>query len=390
MDTVVLKFGGSSLSDDKKLNIVSDKIIDFKNNFKNVIVVVSAQGKTTNKLINEALNISKMPNERELDSLLSVGEQISATKLSILLNEKGYNSISLTGWQAGIKTNNVFQNAKIEEIYTKRITDELAFDKIVIVCGFQGFDDFNNITTLGRGGSDTSAVSLAYALDADKCFIFSDVDGVYSADPKIVTSSEKLEKISFDEMQEISDAGAKVLHNRCINVGRQHNLDIIAASTFSDNNGTSIVKTVESSFVKSIVKNDNLTRFTLYKEGSFDRKETYMIYSELLHNNIFLERFRSLIDIEFYVKREDINKVVKILDLFGYNYTISKFVKLSVIGNGIMSDNKYLNIIVDILKENRIEIIDVYVSSIKIELVINEIPDEVIRFLHDTLIVNKK
>ncbi len=206
MNTVILKFGGTSVADNIKLNVVAQKIISLKKEAKNVVVVVSAQGKTTNQLIKEAQELSAIPEEREMDMLLSTGEQITASKLSILLNRKGYPAISLTGWQAGIKTNNIHTSAKIEQIYVKRLEKELEEGKIIVVAGFQGINENQDITTLGRGGSDTTAVALQVALQAEKCYIFSDVDGIYSADPNMITMAKKLDEISFDEMQEIADS----------------------------------------------------------------------------------------------------------------------------------------------------------------------------------------
>ena len=198
MDTIVLKFGGSSVADNIKLNIVADKIIDLYNKNNNIVVVVSAQGKTTDNLLKEAYELSSIPNDRELDVLLSTGEQISISKLSILLNRLGYEAISLTGWQAGIYTNNTNQNAVIENIDTKRIFEELDKRKIVIIAGFQGVNEKLDITTFGRGGSDTTAVSVAAALNAKHCYIFSDVDGVYTTDPNKVTIAKKLETLSYE------------------------------------------------------------------------------------------------------------------------------------------------------------------------------------------------
>ena len=171
-DIIVLKFGGSSVADNLKLNVVAKKIIDLYNKNNKIVVVVSAQGKTTDNLLNQAKELSSLPNERELDTLVSTGEQISMSKLSILLNELGYESISLTGWQAGIYTSNLNQNSKIENIDTTRIEEELEKDKIVIVAGFQGINEKGDITTLGRGGSDTTAVAIAAALKAKHCYIF--------------------------------------------------------------------------------------------------------------------------------------------------------------------------------------------------------------------------
>lgn len=388
LNTVVLKFGGSSVADNKKLNIVAEKIINYKKQNDNVIVVVSAQGKTTNRLINESLELSRIPNDREMDTLLSSGEQVSASKLSILLNKKGYPSISLTGWQAGIKTNDVHGNAKIECIYTGRIERELKSGKIIIVAGFQGVDDNGDITTLGRGGSDTTAVAIASAIKADKCYIFSDVDGIYSADPRIVEGAKKLENISYEEMGEISDAGSKVLHNRCIKIGQEFDTDIIAAGTFEDSEGSRIVKDIEKSKVKSIVKNTNMIRYILKKPGFFDRKETYEIYTEIISNNISLFHFRSNDDIEFYITKDNRNKLEKILETkFGqYKYEDSKKVKLSVIGYGITNDNKCLLKITDLLESEKVEVISIDMSQTKIELFLNDIDDSVVKKLHDILI----
>ena len=266
MDTIVLKFGGSSVADNIKLNIVAGKIIDLYNKNNNIVVVVSAQGKTTDNLLKEAYELSKVPNERELDVLLSTGEQITISKLSILLKSLGYDSISLTGWQAGIFTNNINQNASIENIDTTRILNELKERKIVIVAGFQGIDEKLDITTLGRGGSDTTAVALAAALNAKHCYIFSDVDGVYSADPNKVDKAKKLETISYGEMLEIAEEGAKVLHNRSIEIAEKFKIPIVTKSTFTNAEGTIVQEKIEGSKVKSIVKNDNLILINLKYE----------------------------------------------------------------------------------------------------------------------------
>lgn len=267
MDTiVVLKFGGSSVSDNKKLKIVANKIInEYKKNNK-VIVVLSAQGKTTDRLIEDANELSDNISKRELDVLLSCGEQISISKLSILLNSMGYNTISLTGWQAGIYTNNTNQNAIIERINTNRILEELNMNKIVIVAGFQGINEKLDITTLGRGGSDTTAVAISAALKAKKCYIYSDVDGVYTTDPNKVKDAKKLSNISYDEMLEISSEGAKVLHNRCIEIGDKFNIPIITESTFNNEKGSMISDKIEENSVKSIVKKE-ISRISIIGNG---------------------------------------------------------------------------------------------------------------------------
>ena len=253
MDTVVLKFGGSSVADNIKLNVVAEKIKSFYEENKKVVVVVSAQGKTTDGLIKEAMSLSSVPNERELDVLLSTGEQISMAKVAILLNRLGMPAISLTGWQAGIYTNNTNQDAIIEDIDTSRIEKELEQGKIVIVAGFQGINPNMDITTLGRGGSDTTAVALAAKLKASKCYIFSDVDGVYTADPRQTKVARKINTLSYTEMLDIADEGAKVLHNRCVEVGEKFNVPIIAKSTFNNNEGTIINNKIEGGYVKNTI-----------------------------------------------------------------------------------------------------------------------------------------
>ena len=256
MDTIVLKFGGSSVADNEKLKIVAEKIINLYEKGNNIVVILSAQGKTTDRLINEASELSDKVNDRELDMLLSTGEQVSIAKLSILLEAMGYKSISLTGWQAGIYTNNTNKKAIIENINTSRILKELEERKIVIIAGFQGINENMDITTFGRGGSDTTAVAVASALKAKNCYIFSDVDGVYTTDPNKIEDAKKLSALSYEEMLEISSEGAKVLHNRSIEIGEKYKIPIITKSTFNNKPGTVISDIIEENTIKSIVKKD--------------------------------------------------------------------------------------------------------------------------------------
>ena len=387
MKTVVLKFGGSSVADNEKLEKTTEKIIEFKKD-KNVVVVVSAQGKMTSKLIEEALEISEVPKDREMDMLLSVGEQITAAKLSMLLNKKGYESVSLTGWQAGIETNAMYQNAKINQIHIDRINKELNKNKIVIVTGFQGIDENQNITTLGRGGSDTTAVSLAAALEADKCYIYSDVDGVYTADPRIVKKAKKLDKISYEEMQEITDAGAKVLHNRCIKIGNQFDCDIFAAGTFTQEKGTQICREIEKPGIKSIVKNSNITLIQVKKQGTFEKQEIYDVYTNLLKHNIIVDEFKCDNRLEFNIDKSNENKIEEMFKKYYEDYKIYKknIVKLSIIGYGITGDNKILLKTMEILNKNNIEILYIDLTQSKIEVDVNDIDDSVINLLHEKLI----
>lgn len=242
MEIIVQKYGGSSVADTEKLKIVCTHIIKEVKKGKKVVVVVSAQGKTTDKLIQEEQEITKNPCKREHDMLVSVGEQITIAKLSMLLKESGHDSISYLGWQVPIITDSNFGDANILEVGNEKILNSLASDKIVIVAGFQGIDKEYNITTLGRGGSDTTAIALADRLKAEKCEIFTDVDGVYAEDPNINKNAKKYDKISYDKMLEMANNGAKVLHNKCVKLAKEKNVSIIVKSTFIEESTGTIVE----------------------------------------------------------------------------------------------------------------------------------------------------
>lgn len=318
MDTIVMKFGGSSVADNNRLKLVANKIIDLYDKNNNIVAILSAQGKTTDRLIQEAMELSKNTEDREMDMLLSSGEQISIAKLSILLNEMGYKAISLTGWQAGILTNNTNQNATIKNIDTTRILNELKQRKIVIIAGFQGYNENLDITTLGRGGSDTSAIAIAAALKAKECYIFSDVDGVYTADPNKVEDAKKLTALSYDEMIEISSEGAKVLHNRCAEIGEKFKIPIITKSTFNNKAGTIITDIIEENTIKSVVK-------------------------------------------------KDVSRV-------------------SIVGNGTIRNIDFIKDIINIIDENKLEMLEFNVSDSKISIDFkNVISDDILKKIHEIL-----
>lgn len=241
MNIVVQKFGGSSVANKEKLLNVCNHVIDEYNKNKKLVVVVSAQGKTTDKLVEEEKEISLNPNKREHDVLVSVGEQITIAKLAIYLKELGYDAVSFTGWQIPIITDDIYGNANIININTEKILKELENNKIVVVAGFQGITKTGDITTLGRGGSDTTAVALASYLKAEKLYIYTDVDGVYSEDPNLNPNAKKYDTISYDKMIEMAENGAKVLHAKCVKMAKESNVPIIVKSTFVNNEGT-IVK----------------------------------------------------------------------------------------------------------------------------------------------------
>ena len=393
MDTVVLKFGGSSVADNIKLNIVAKKIKKFYDENKKVVVVVSAQGKTTDSLIKEAMSLSSVPNERELDVLLSSGEQMSMAKLSILLNRIGIDAISLTGWQAGILTNTTNQDAIIEDIDVSRIKKELNAGKIVIVAGFQGINRNMDITTLGRGGSDTTAVALAAKLNASHCYIFSDVDGVYTTDPRKTKIAKKIDTISYTEMLDIADEGAKVLHNRCVEVGEKFNIPIVAKSTFNENSGTLINNKIETGLVKNIVKNDNLQYVHITSNSEYSTNIFNQIYNSFIENELGVKNLvnssEKTIDISFTIPKAKFNKLATLLEekWKELNATYKDITKVSVIGNGIMSNNLILNRTMRIIEEFKLDIISMEINETKIAIIFKEIIlDEFIEKLHKALI----
>ncbi len=238
MSLIVQKFGGTSVADDKCLLNVANIITSTYNEGNNVVVVVSAQGDTTNKLIEKALKLNENPSKREMDMLLSSGEQISSALLAITIEKLGYPVVSLTGWQAGFNTNSNYTNARINKINSERLKKEISERKIVIVAGFQGINMFVDITTLGRGGSDTTAVALAVELKADLCQIYTDVDGVYTTDPRLLNTAKKLDEISYEEMLELASLGAKVLHSRSVELAQKYNVQLEVLSSTKKCSGT--------------------------------------------------------------------------------------------------------------------------------------------------------
>ena len=392
METIVLKFGGSSLADNIKLNIVANKIIDFYNKQNKIIVVVSAQGKTTDGLIKEAKELSYEPDKREMDVLLSTGEQVSISKLAMLLKRLGYNAISLTGWQAGIYTSNTNEEAKIEYINTERIRQELDNDNIVIVAGFQGINDKKDITTLGRGGSDTTAVAIASAIKADHCYIFSDVDGVYSTDPNKITDAKKIEELSYDEMLDLSNEGAKVLHNRCVEIAQKFNVLIETGSTFNNNIGTQINSKIEESSVKSIVKNDNLFLITL-KYENYNATLLNKLYFSLINNDIIptnmINNSVNSFNVSFTIKASDLGKFQELLEneLGGFTSSFTNISRISLVGYGIMNNDDIIKKTLDILSMNSVDIFSVQLEECKLSIMTKEkVNNKLLEQLHHELI----
>ncbi len=242
MSLIVQKFGGSSVADAHHLYNVAKTITSVYSEGHSIVVVVSAQGDTTDNLLKKAYEINKNPSKREMDALLSAGEQMSSSLLAMAIENLGFPVISLSGWQAGFKTNDNYGNAQIENITTTRIKKELENKNIVVLAGFQGFDEKNNITTLGRGGSDTSAIAVAAALEADRCKIYTDVDGVYTSDPKIVPSAKKIKEISYDEMYEFSYRGAQVMNDKSILTAKKYGVAVEVMSSMLNKTKGTIIK----------------------------------------------------------------------------------------------------------------------------------------------------
>ncbi|NMA07262.1 MAG: aspartate kinase, partial [Ruminococcaceae bacterium] len=260
MALLVMKFGGSSVCDTERIFSVASIIKSAFDEGNQVVVVVSAIGDTTDDLIEMAMSIDKRPSKREMDMLMSTGEQVSASLLAMAINKIGGRAKSLTGWQAGVVTDTTFSSARIGGVNERRLMSELGENNIIVVTGFQGITRTDEITTLGRGGSDTSAVAIAAALRADRCIIYTDVDGIYTADPRKVKTAVLLDEISYDEMLELSTLGAQVMHNRSIELAKKYNIDLEVRSNTGEKPGTKIMEvvSVEGMIVKGVAKDENI------------------------------------------------------------------------------------------------------------------------------------
>ena len=384
MEVIVQKFGGSSVANTEKLEMVSEKIIGEIKKGNQVVVVVSAQGKTTDKLILEEAEITKNPDKREHDVLVSTGEQVTIAKLAMLLIDKKYKAVSLTGWQIPIITNSEFANARIRYIHTDTIEEYLNSGNIVIVAGFQGVDESGNITTFGRGGSDTTAVALAASLKAERCDIFTDVDGVYSTDPRIVSDVRKLKTISYDEMLELSSMGAKVLHNRCVEIGKKYGVPIYVKSTFEKNSiGTLVTnKNLEDLVISGVAKDDYISKITII---GLDNKigKTYELFKVLSDNkinvDIIVQSFGEYItkDIAFTVKMNDLEKTLEVLketkEKIGFKEIIhsENLSKVSIVGVGIANKPGVAVDMFEALYQNNINMHMISTSEIKISVLVD-------------------
>ena len=402
MKLIVQKFGGTSVANTSSLKIVAERIIDRKKQGYEVVVVPSAMGSSTDELIDLANELSEKPTPREMDMLLSAGERITMSLLSMHLNSLGHSSFSLTGSQAGIITTSRHGKAEIEEISGERVREGIERGDIVIVAGFQGFNrDTREITTLGRGGSDATAVALAAALGAEKCEIFTDVEGIFTADPRIIDSAKLIDEITYDEMLEMSSSGAGVLMARSVEFGRRYNVPIIVKSTFTNNKGTVVKeKTMEEAIVSGVTHNDKEVKFTLFGVpdqpgiagtvfGSLSEIGTNV---DMIVQNVSKE---SITDISFTAPSEQqkdvedtLKNISKQLDAKGYDVD-ENIARISIIGAGMKSESGVASKMFKTLGDNKINISMISTSPIRVSCVISSNDTEkALNVLHEEFITN--
>lgn len=349
MALIVQKFGGSSVADAAKIKRVAGIIADTYADDNDVVVVLSAQGDTTDDLIEKAIEINPKPSKRELDMLLTTGEQISISLCAMALEKMGLPVISLTGWQIGLKTNSDYGNARIKSINAERIRRELDKRHIVIVAGFQGINKYDDVTTLGRGGSDTTAVAIAVELGADLCQIYTDVEGVYTADPRIVPNARKLDEITYDDMIELASLGAQVLHNRSVLMAKRYNMNLEVLSSYVRKPGT-IVKEVtkmEKLKISGVAKDSNIARIALI--GLEDEPgKAFKLFKVLERNDINVDIILQSIgrdntkDISFTVAKTDLERACEALEAkrsevgFDHINIDDNVAKVSIVGAGML------------------------------------------------------
>lgn len=394
---LVKKFGGSSVADPERIRRVAARVKESVDRGARVVVVVSAMGDTTDDLIALAHRISPHPSVREMDMLLSTGEQVSVSLLSMALQEMGCAAVSLTGAQAGIVTDGIYGRARITEINPERILQELDAGRVVVVAGFQGLSG-DEVTTLGRGGSDTTAVALAAALKADYCEIYTDVEGVYTADPRVVPNARKLDRISHDEMLELASLGAVVLHPRAVELAKLYRVSLVVRSSFNHNAGTLIkeVEQLEQAAVVSGIAHDT----NVAKIGLFDVKDepgiASLIFSALAAENINVDMIiqgamrGGRNDIAFTTSRDDLRKALEVINAIkdqvgaeGVSYA-ENLAKVSIVGAGMVSFPGVAAEMFRALAEEGINIDMISTSEIKVSCVValNDV-DRAVRALHD-------
>lgn len=403
MTLIVQKFGGTSVADTNSLKLVAERIIECKKDNNDVVVVPSAMGSSTDELIHLASELSEKPTPREMDMLLSAGERITMSLLSMHLNSLGYSSFSLTGSQAGIITTSRHGKAEIEEITGERVKEGIDQGDIVIVAGFQGFNrDTREITTLGRGGSDATAVALAAALGAERCEIFTDVEGVYTADPRIIKNAKLIDEITYDEMLEMSSSGAGVLMARSVEFGRRYNIPIIVKSTFKNNKGTLVKgKIMEEAIVSGVTHNDREIKFTLFSVPDqpgiagtvFGALSEIGTNVDMIVQNVSKD---SITDISFTAPSEQQDEVEEVLKQISEKLNAGGFdtdqniARVSIIGAGMKSESGVASKMFKILGDSEINISMISTSPIRVSCVINSKDiDQAINVLHKEFIIKK-
>ncbi|MDR1628255.1 MAG: aspartate kinase [Oscillospiraceae bacterium] len=384
MGLIVQKFGGTSVSDDQRIFNVAKIVTKAYSQGNDVVVVVSAQGSTTDDLIAKARGINMHASKREMDVLLSSGEQISVSLLAIAIESMKFPVVSLLGWQAGFHTCLTYGSAKIEKVDSHRIKKELDKKNIVIVAGFQGINECSDITTMGRGGSDTSAVAIAAAMNADACRIYTDVEGVYTADPKIVKNAKKLNIIDYDEMLELSTLGAQVLNNRSVEMAKKYNVEVEVLSSMEDVPGTVVkeMKNVEKRAISGVAADNNIARITVTnipdKPGF-----AFKLFSKLSANNIMVDVIlqshgkNNLNDISFTVTNDCLGDAVNILKKYTGNWENSEILydenvsKVSIVGTGMETQVGIASKMFEALYEAQINIQMISTSEIKVSVLID-------------------
>ena len=385
MSIIVQKFGGTSVANTERLFNVADIVTKTYQQGHSVVVVVSAQGDTTDDLIAKAAEINQNPSRREMDVLLSTGEQISMSLLAMAIDKLGFPVVSLTGWQVGLRTDSHYSQARIKSVSAERIQKELDARKIVIIAGFQGINRYDDITTLGRGGSDTTAVAVAATLNADLCQIYTDVDGVYTADPRIVPNARKLPEITFDEMLELASLGAQVLHNRSVEMAKKYHVQMEVVSSFTRNPGTRVkeVLSMEKMNVSGVARDNNVARIAII--GLQDEPGVaYRIFSLMAKANINVDIILQSIgrdstkDISFTVPRDHAHEALQVLEenkeSLHYEETLldEKVAKVSIVGAGMINNSGVASKMFEALGEAHVNINMISTSEIKISVLIDE------------------
>ena len=394
---IVKKFGGSSVANKERIFNVARRCIEDYKAGHDVVVVLSAMGNTTDELIALAESINPKAKKREMDMLLTTGEQVSVALMAMAVQSLDVPAVSLNAFQVMMYPTSRYGNARFKRVDTKRILHELDSRKIVIVTGFQGVNKYEDITTLGRGGSDTTAVALAAVLHADKCEIYTDVEGVYTADPRVVKNARKLDVITYDEMLELASLGARVLHNRSVEMAKKYNVELVVRSSLNDSEGTVVreASNMEKMLVTGVAADRNTVRISVI--GVEDKPGTaFRIFDTLAKNNINVDIILQSVgregtkDISFTVAGDDLEQALKVLEVNKERLTIQEITynenvaKLSVVGAGMMSNPGVAARMFEALYNSRININMISTSEIRITVLVAEKDiDKAMNAVHD-------